>query len=242
MGKFLVFDFDGTLYRKGEERQFKQIMEKMKKQNIPFAVASGRPWHMLRPYFEDMLDSVFLISNDGALITHGEQVLYSRPIDKEKLISFCQDKEGDMVCYGQLLSYLNIKGKADSIRWRQIFRQHTVKIKSVSEIEEPIYKIFFMNKPDCPDFLTPTYDQFGVLEFAAIGVNKAEAVKWLLNTSGISPENCYAFGDGINDIEMFELSGHSYSMIHAKPKVKQKANKICTNLYEEITTIFKEVN
>ncbi len=238
MDKLLVCDFDGTLYRKGEERQFKQILDTVKKNHIPFAVASGRPWHMLRPYFEDMLEKVFLISNDGALITHGEQVLYSRPIDREKLLSFCQDKQTDSVCYGQLLSYLKIKGRADGIRWRQTFRQHTVKINSVGDIEEPIYKIFFMNKTPCPDFLTPTYDQFGILEFAAAGVNKAEAVKWLLSTAGMSAEHCYVFGDGVNDIGMFELTNNSYAMIHAKPKVKHRANNICTNLYKEITTIF----
>lgn len=237
MKKLLVCDFDGTLYRKEEERQFKQILNTIKEQNIPFAVASGRPWHMLRPYFEGM--DVFLISNDGGLITLGERVLYSNPIDKEKLVSFCQETKGDFVCYGQLLSYLSIKGKADSIRWRQIFRQHAMKIDAVAEIDEPIYKIFFMNKPSCPDFLTPTYDQFGVTEFAASGVNKAEAVKWLLQTLTISPEGCFVFGDGSNDVGMFGLTNNSYAMIQANPKVKQKANKICTNLYEEITTIFQ---
>jgi len=214
------------------------MLELVKQQNIPLVVASGRPWHMLRSYFEDVLHQVFLISNDGALITHGEQILYSRPIDKEKLTAFCQDVTGDMVCYGQLLSYLNIKGKADFIRWRQIFRQHTIKMTSVSEIEEPIYKVFFMNKQSCPEFLTPTYDQFGIMEFAAEGVNKAEAVQWLLKQSGILPEQCYVFGDGSNDVSMFSLTENSFAMIHAKPEVKQKANKICTNLYETITTIF----
>ena len=241
MEQLLVCDFDGTLYRKGEERQFKQILDTIQKKKIPLAVASGRPWHMLRPYFEEVLDSVFLISNDGALITLGEQILYSRPIDSEQLSAFCNEQSGDWVCYGQLLSYLNISGLADRIRWRQTFRQHTVTTRSVSEIEEPVYKIFFMNKTECPEFLTPTYDQFGIMEFAAKGVNKAEAVKWLLQQSNLSAEQCIVFGDGTNDTCLFELTDQSYAMVHAKPMVKQSANHICTDLYQEITTIFKEV-
>lgn len=239
MKQLLICDFDGTLYRKGEERQFKRILEFIRSQKIPLAVASGRPWHMLRPYFEEMLHDVFLISNDGALITLGEQVLYSRSIEKEMLADFCAGMDCDYVAYGRLTSYMKIKGLADQIKWRQTFRQHAVKIKSIAEIEEPIYKIFFLDKMNCPDFLVPTYGQFGILEFAAQGTNKAAALSWLTQTMKIPPEQCWAFGDGANDICLFDLAGHSAAMEQASPKVKHRADRICTNLYEDIATIFQ---
>lgn len=238
MKRLLVCDFDGTLYRKGEQRQFDRVLELIRRRQIPLAVASGRPWHMLRPYFEGMLDQVFLISNDGALITRGENILYSRPIDPSSLTAFCSRAEGDFVAYGQLLSYLKIKGVADQIRWRQTFRQHAVKIERVDEIEKPVYKIFFMKRIECPDFLTPTYDQFGLTEFAAKGTDKAAALQWLAEQEGVALEHCYVFGDGTNDVGLFDIAGHSAAMDHSPPKVKHRADRICTNLYEDIATIF----
>ena len=239
MKRLLICDFDGTLYRKGEQRQFDRILSLVQQERIPFAVASGRPWHMLRPFFESILDRVFLISNDGALVTRGEQILYANPIDQTKLNQLCLQTSGDFVAYGQLLSYLKISGLADQIRWRKTFRQHTVKINSLEEIIEPIYKIFFMKPVDCPSFLTPTYDQFGVIEFAAKGTDKAAALRWLAEQEGVKLQNCYAFGDGINDVCIFDIVGHSAAMVQSLPKVKHRADKICVNLYEDIATIFQ---
>ena len=44
---------------------------------------------------------------------------------------------------------------------------------------------------------------------------------------GICPEQCVAFGDGGNDIEMLRYCGHSYAMENASHNVKKEAKGIC---------------
>lgn len=239
MKQLLVFDFDGTLFQQGNERQFQKILKTIKEKDVPFAVASGRPLHLLRPYFEEMLNKVFLISNDGAMITLGETVLYSHPADKEKLADFCSKQQCDYVCYGQLLSYLKISAQADYIRLRRFFRQHAVRIRSANEISESVYKVFVFEAIACPDFLTPTYHRRDIFEFVASGANKANAVRWLAGMLNVKPEHSYVFGDGANDIPMLELTDRSYAMIQASPAVKQAANHVCSNLYETVSTILE---
>lgn len=237
MKRLIVCDFDGTLYQKGCGRQFHSMLSLLTHSEVPFVVASGRPWHMLRQYFEDVLDRIYLVSNDGALITKGEQILYAAPIPPEGLTELCEDR--DFVAYGALLSYLKIGGTAERIRWRQTFRQHAMEVRHVTEISEPIYKIFFPGDVVAPPFLQPTYARNGVTEFAREGVHKGTALRYLAEREDISTAQCYAFGDGENDRELFASAGHSAAMVHSPPKVKESADRVCTAFYEELKAMIR---
>lgn len=62
MKKLFVCDFDGTLYKKNNERQFKATMDEVKRlkaEGNEFVVATGRPLHLLKPYFEDFENMFF---------------------------------------------------------------------------------------------------------------------------------------------------------------------------------------
>ena len=42
----------------------------------------------------------------------------------------------------------------------------------------------------------------------------------------------YCFGDGPNDIEMFETAGHPIAMANAIDEIKQRAEIICPSVQE----------
>lgn len=56
--------------------------------------------------------------------------------------------------------------------------------------------------------------------------NKGKALKILCDKLDVDPAKVISFGDGENDIEMFQFSGKSISMANACPKAKEYADEV----------------
>ena len=57
------------------------------------------------------------------------------------------------------------------------------------------------------------------------GVNKGVAVRRLQEQLKVAPDECAAFGDYLNDVEMLSSVGHSFAMANAHPEVKKAARE-----------------
>ena len=60
------------------------------------------------------------------------------------------------------------------------------------------------------------------------GVSKGSGVKNLFNTLGLTGIPTYAFGDGINDLALFEACDYGIAMGNAREELKEKATFIST--------------
>ena len=60
-------------------------------------------------------------------------------------------------------------------------------------------------------------------DFMPLNGNKGTAIKSLQKMFGVKPEECAAFGDFINDLEMLDSVYYSYAMENAHDEVKKKA-------------------
>lgn len=233
--RLLVCDFDGTIELKDNKRHMGDVMKKLNNlaDDVVFAVASGRPLHLIKPYFKDC----FIISNDGALITFGNRIIYKNPIDVKMIDEFCKNKE--WAAYGECISYLHTKNKAQIVKWKKIYRNHAVEVSDLSDICEDIYKIFFTDKIIVPKGLKKCYASYGLTEFTADSADKGRAVLALSQMLNINKEDITTFGDGENDIPMFEVSGRSFAYCNASPNVRAKANAVYTDLKEQLTEFLK---
>ena len=81
--------------------------------------------------------------------------------------------------------------------------------------------------------LEPTTSGHGSIDLIMPGCHKASGLKRLVERWGISPEQCVAFGDGGNDIEMLQYCGHSYAMANASDNVKAAAKEVCPSNEED---------
>lgn len=66
----------------------------------------------------------------------------------------------------------------------------------------------------------------GLLEVLPYGSSKGDGVARLLKEVRMTTKHACAFGDGENDIEMFQLVKYSVAVSNAKPKLKQIATYI----------------
>ena len=58
------------------------------------------------------------------------------------------------------------------------------------------------------------------------GVNKGRAMRMLQEIKGVSPDECMAFGDYLNDWELLQSVTESYAMENALPELKAIAKHI----------------
>ena len=80
------------------------------------------------------------------------------------------------------------------------------------------------------------------IDFIAPGTNKGAALKHLLKVLDITPEECIAFGDQYNDIEMLELVGTGYAMANAAPGVADHADAVTSSVEDVLEKILLDVN
>lgn len=70
-------------------------------------------------------------------------------------------------------------------------------------------------------------------EIAVKGVDKKKAVEQVLRHLGLSKEDALAYGDGDNDIAMFEAVGYSVAMANGTERLKAKASAITESADED---------
>nr|WP_276958417.1 HAD family hydrolase [Faecalibaculum rodentium] len=108
-------------------------------------------------------------------------------------------------------------------------------VHSAEEINRPINKIQLMQDEDkireIYDFLIRKYgDRFEIfrtcprqLEILPKGYSKGKTLKRLMEMKGWNKDEVVAFGDGENDVSMFEVVDDSFAMANARDFVKAKA-------------------
>lgn len=70
-------------------------------------------------------------------------------------------------------------------------------------------------------------------ELSVPGVNKASAIQALITHLGIPRENTYAFGDGLNDIDMLEFCQYGIAVGNAKEGLKAIADEITDDIVND---------
>lgn len=71
------------------------------------------------------------------------------------------------------------------------------------------------------------------IEFTKKGVDKAFSLDWLANNQAFSSETIMAFGDGQNDMTLFEFVNYSVAMGNAVDSLKKIANTVTLSNLEE---------
>ena len=65
------------------------------------------------------------------------------------------------------------------------------------------------------------------------GITKGSSCMMIVEHAGLKREDSYAFGDGINDLEMLTLVGHGVAMGNADPRIKAIADIVSEDALED---------
>lgn len=112
---------------------------------------------------------------------------------------------------------------------------------------DDVNKICFLEKEGFPfeNIKKEFQDEFNVIhctvpifgddsgELSVKGVNKASAIHTLIEHLGIDQKNTYAFGDGLNDVDMLEYCQYGIAVGNAKDELKQIADEVTEDIAKD---------
>lgn len=246
-----IFDIDGTL--RVEEKgtvpaSTKSAILKLKEHNIPIVICTARsldgiPANVLELDFE-----YFICYNGAVIFDKNENVIKDSGISSEdalRLKKYYTD-------HNETFTYKFLSGKKikyGNDPWEDFTKRYFKKpIKSPNtmrnvEVDYSIERLLFGTVKLLPNTVDEVRELFPSLTFTQVfddyydftsnQANKGVAIHWLCKQLSLSSENAVAFGDGLNDILMFQSVGMSVAMGNASDEVKQHANYVTTHIEED---------
>ena len=243
--KAVFFDIDDTLRIKDSgymPASITAVFKSLKKQGILTGIASGRAPYGVVPEIRQLNPDFFITINGSYVIDHkGEEVL-NDPIPKdivEKYVAWCKETGIDYGFAG--------KDKA-------VVSKHT---KLIDRALFPVYGVCHVD----PDFYQKhnvyhmwTFEDIGdslqlsdeLRQYVRLvrwhenssdviknGVSKASGLAHVLKKVHLKPQNVLFFGDGLNDIEIFDYVGLKVAMGNGHGDLKDKADFITKNVEED---------
>ena len=241
MIKLIASDLDGTLLQNGSQPLPEGICDqirRLKEKGILFVAASGRQYANLRRLFAPVQDDIAYICENGCLVFYKGKLLYKahmeREIGQRILKDIMADEKAEVVLSGEDTSYLQPKNDVFRYHIQEEVKNNVTVAEDILKTEEAYFKISLFT-PEGAENVYPLWkDKYGQevtvvtsgnawVDMMPKGVNKGTAMEALLEHLKIMPEECMAFGDNYNDLEMLGMVGESYAMSQGKDAVK----KIC---------------
>lgn len=253
--KFIASDLDGTLLLNGAQKVSEELIPLIKKLNekgIIFCAASGRQYPNLRRLFGEAADELMYICENGSVIIYKDRLIGKTPMNvtlgREIIRAITGVEQCEVLVSGERTSYLKPKTESYLIRMRDIVRNDIVLVDDLEHIAEDYVKISVYDPTgiaNSQEYFLSAFEgraQSCVsgkqwLDYTAQGVNKGSAIRTIQKIMGFKPEECMAFGDNFNDIEMFQSVGYPVVMRQAVPEVKSHAEYVTDRVEDSLRAV-----
>jgi len=231
----VVSDLDGTLLNNAHtlDPLTIQTFQELQQRGVPLAIASGRHVVDIRVVRSLLGVSTYIISSNGAhLYDPDDNLLFEELLSPELVKALTSVERPDSVrlnLYTADAWYIDRADQAIRDFHASTGFEYEVDPSIVNSAHKGVGKVLYIGEPELlanieadlreslGDSVYITYALPNSLEVMAAGVNKAHAIRDLLGRIRLSAENCIAFGDNLNDIQMLEYVGHGNIMANANP-------------------------
>ncbi|QNH55215.1 HAD family hydrolase [Selenomonas timonae] len=242
MIRLIFSDMDGTLLDENGKLPagFGAMYERLKERGIRFAPASGRQYASLMQTFAAWRDELIFVAENGTMVMEHDRELFSSPVDRALALDVMRTGEQiggvrSVLC-GKKQGYLHSADDAPE------FRAELAKYVSQSAVVEdfasvddlPIKMSFCDFTGHAQEKILPVMQAYADrlqvslsstewVDLYNLGVSKGVAARQIQARLGIAPDECAAFGDYENDLDLMDAVTHSFAMENAIPAVKERA-------------------
>jgi Cof subfamily protein (haloacid dehalogenase superfamily) len=244
MKKIVFFDIDGTLldHEKKLPSSAKRAIQLLKENGVFVAIATGRAPFMFSSLRKELeIDSY--VSFNGQFVVFENESIYKNPLNQSELERFLVDTKASshpLIFMNELTMKATthyhpyIETSMGSLLFPhpdedQSFYVHNEIYQSLLFCKEEEEKLYFENYPEF-DFIR--WHPYSV-DILPKGGSKAEGIKKMVDRLGFDLKDVYAFGDGLNDLEMLKAVGTGVAMGNGVPEAKELANLVTTDVADD---------
>lgn len=251
--RIFFFDIDETIvYDKKISPRVINAIHSIQKKGDYCIIASGRPPKFIPDFIKNVGFDGYVLAN-GAYVEFQQKVIYENILNYDhlnELIQFFKDTNHQYVLFTKNQCYLNkdytilydlfnsIGMNVDEFVYdfnEEDIMKETIKL----EVWPNDQKADQMIKKQLTHFAWNQYS-CSEMEVCSKSISKASGIKKIIDLLNIKQENTYCFGDGTNDIEMFECIENSYAMGNASKDVQSKAKYVCPSVQEDGVAVILE--
>ncbi|WP_201610491.1 Cof-type HAD-IIB family hydrolase [Psychrobacter submarinus] len=243
--KIIFFDIDDTLSRAGIiDKTNQATLEALADSDIKLVISTGRSKAILPPDILALLEADVL---DAIICMNGQ---YS--FDKSGRISHYPLTDQQTTKIVELCQASNLIHKFDSathISWSdENERLREFNARTPNSIVDPNYyqtnevyqcSVFFNNQQEKMQEVDFAKDDLKLVhwhntgaDILPIDASKARGILDVCAYYGVDAQDCMAFGDGFNDLEMFDLVGFAVAMGDAQPALIERADFVTGTIEE----------
>jgi len=243
--KIIFFDIDDTLRNSKTgfiPTSIPTVFQQLREKGILTGIATGRGIFGVVPDICELKPDFFVTLNGAYIEDKKGNVIDSKKISKDKVETYIAWTKEVGIDYGLVGSHtakLSTRTELISEAIDPIYPELDVGPDFYEK--EDIYQMWtFEDKGDdltLPESLASTLRMVRWHEHSSdvvpISGSKAAGVAKVVEHLGLKPENVMVFGDGLNDLELFDYAGISIAMEVSHEKIKEKADYITKTLEED---------
>lgn len=263
MIKLIASDLDGTLLHNGEQSlspETAELIRRLTACGIRFIAASGRQYDNEQRLFSHIKDDISYIAENGALCVHKGQVIFrarlSDSLIRRIITEVRKAPNFDILLSREDCSVIENRHPDFVNHICNVMGNTTEIVDDISTAKGPFIKIAVGNLIDSQqvilDYLEHLQNMFAPeiravtsgniwIDFIPPEINKGTALQKFLDYFHILPEECIAFGDQQNDIEMLETAGTGYAVPGAAPGVADHAEHSSLSAEYVLENLLREI-
>lgn len=263
MRKLVFFDVDGTLVTRNNDIPDStiQAIEQLKQNGVVPVIATGRSPVLIREIAEKLQVNSYIAMNGQYIVYEGE-VIYANPIEEhlvDEVIELAMERRDGILLSsadelitnsvislksrGSWLSFL--KGMVGLIPERVQLSLLKRLMKKVPKKEDYTGKdIFMMNvnadreeqliyEAAFSKHLTFTRASEMMMDVINKGTSKATGAERMISLLGVLHKDTYAFGDGLNDLEIIQFVGTGVAMANGFDELKAVADLVTASVFDD---------
>ncbi|EFU83474.1 Cof-like hydrolase [Staphylococcus lugdunensis M23590] len=258
MFKLVVTDMDGTfLNAQGtfNKAHFQALLAPMKARGIRFAFCTGKQVERVEAVVGDLSQDLFIIGDSATRIQLNGENIYTKTLDSavgQQLINKIKKIDPELtiiVCTPETAYVENSVRDQDKSMVFGSYEQVTF-VDDLANLTAPILKITiydhkaqcFNHVNDLAEFQDDLYivaAEESWIDITDKAVDKGTTIQFLQSLLNIPADETIVFGDGYNDMPLFENAAYKVAMDNAYPELKEKANLIALNHNQDgvVTTL-----
>lgn len=250
--KLIAADMDGTLLdsKKRLPEGLFSLIHALRERGVRFAPASGRQYYTLYAQFGEIADELVYICENGSVVCDGARMISFEAMPAEEVcrsIEVVRSLPGvEAIVSARDGGFYETSNDPEFLANAAHYSVRRTVVPDLLEFcrYEPVCKVAIYCKGRAEEVLLPAFHTFAEtsqmvvsgedwMDLTRPGMNKGLAVSALCKSLHILPEECMAFGDYMNDLEMLQAVGESYAMANGHEELKKAAKHICPSNDED---------